>query len=443
MFQKTMVRQGSRDARKEMISHTEHAVRPGVLLVRWSPGPAPRGLLTTEAHVPGPDRMKDIEDRLGYLRANHGLKNVVPVFGERRRAAPQPASVPSGEARAVVRSLTSIEDDRTRGLTVLHLDPKADLGAIAKQLRGRGVDFVEPSPNRWPSARKAALDPRISAQWGLQAIDWFGARRPDASHIGVAIVDSGIDRGHPDLKAAVASYEHGSFGSADALGHGTHVAGIIAAVINNRIGIAGVSNARLHCWKIFGGRTGEDYDDVAYLQALGAVAKDPSIKVLNLSLGGTEKSRAESDLLAMLLDRGVLVVAAMGNEYQEGNPKEYPAAYDSVMAIGAVGLARKRSAFSNTGPHISMVAPGESVLSTLPRQKGPGRSDTDYAAWDGTSMATPFVAGAAALVFARFPKYGPQQTRQRLESKALKLGTKKERPAKEYGSGLLNLKKAL
>lgn len=443
MLRKTRAQQGTRDPTQERQARRENTIRPGVLVIRWSSGAVSQGRLAPAAHIPGPARLKEIDDRMRYLRENHGLQDVVPLFGERRKSTRRLSFAGGVDTGAVIRSLTGAEDDVTRGLTVLRLDPKADLKEVARHLSGRGIKFVEPSPNRWLAAR-APLDPRVSAQWGLQAIDWFGARRPDASHIGVAVIDSGIDAKHPDLKSNIASYEYGSFGPADGRGHGTHVAGIIAAVTNNRIGIAGVSNGRLHCWKVFRGPGGEDYDDVAYLRALGAVAQDTSIKVLNLSLAGEVKSRAERELLARLLKRGVLVVAATGNEFEEGNPKEYPAAYESVMAIGAVGAARTRSFFSNTGSHISMVAPGEGILSTLPRKRAPGRSQTSYAAWDGTSFATPFVAGAAALVFARFPKYGPKQVRRRLEKTAVKVEAMKgKRWTKEVGYGALNLKKAL
>jgi subtilisin family serine protease len=383
---------------------------------------------------------RHVEDRLRFLRDNHGLQEVVPIFGERRRAARHPAKFATTDT--VARSMAGADDDETAGLTIVHVDPKTDVRALARELRGRGVEYAEPSPMRWLKGKGGAtLDPRISKQWGLQAIDWYGAKRPSASNVGVAVVDSGIDRNHPDLKKAVGSYDDGGFGPTDRVGHGTHVAGIIAAVTNNRIGIAGVSNARLHCWKVFDAN--DDYDDVAYLRALGAVAGQASVRVLNLSLGGEDRSRAEQDLLARLHRGGTLVVAAMGNEYNEGNPVEYPAAYDTVMAVGAVGPDFERSSFSNVGRHISIVAPGEKILSTLPRKATRERRKTYYGAWDGTSMATPFVAGAAALVFARFPSYGPDQVRRKLEKSVVKPDTMRKPRDNEYGYGALNLSKAL
>ena len=126
-------------------------------------------------------------------------------------------------------------------------------------------------------------------------------------------------------------------------------------------------------------------------------------QVLNLSLGG-EKDPAEIDVLRDVIAAGVVVVAAMGNEYDEGNPIEYPAAIPEVCAVGATDELDKRAGFSNTGRHIDLVAPGVVILSTTPTFRYDGDGEQDYDAWDGTSMATPHVAGAAALVLAKSPR---------------------------------------
>ena len=138
------------------------------------------------------------------------------------------------------------------------------------------------------------------------------------------------------------------------------------------VGIAGIANCRLHCWKVFDDPKGSskeaEFNFEFYSQAL-ANALDSDVKVVNLSLGGEESSQAEAIVFRELRNAGVVVVAAMGNEFEEGNPKEFPAAYEGVLAVGAVDEVGRRASFSCTGPHIGLVAPGVNILSTVPMQK--------------------------------------------------------------------------
>ena len=130
----------------------------------------------------------------------------------------------------------------------------------------------------------------------------------------------------------------------------------------------------------------------------------------------------------------------MGNEHDHGNPVEYPAAYDHVLAVGAVAETNRRSPFSNTGPHIGVGAPGSNVLSTLPTTASSFRPDTRYAAWSGTSMATPHVAAAAALVVGRHPDWTPAETKDHLRARAAKVADMGGKSfTEEYGSGLLDI----
>ena len=189
---------------------------------------------------------------------------------------------------------------------------------------------------------------------------------------------------------------------------------------------------------------GEFYvDGDRYLRALNAVI-EAKAKVLNLSLGGTVASQAEQ-LLFNRLDRfGVTVVAAMGNEYAHGNPTEYPAAYDNVFGVGATAETDLRASYSNTGRHIQLAAPGSNILSTLPTSRSPHRDESNYAAWSGTSMATPHVAAAAALLAASHADWGPDAIKEQLVKTARKLPDMKGGAwTQAYGSGLLDLERAL
>ena len=328
----------------------------------------------------------------------------------------------------------------------MEVKDKKTTPALLKRLRAsKAIDLVEPVPNRWLSK----ADPMINRQWGLRAIRWFDGSHPDASKIHVAVLDSGIDDGHPDLKRAIEEYHHDGNVSRDFLGHGTHVSGTIAAVVNNSIGIAGIANCRLHCWKIFDdpkpGSDDQNFNFEYYSKGLAA-ALDSEIKVINLSVGGTEHSRAEAAIFAELADAGVVVAAAMGNEHKEGNPKEYPAGYPGALGVGAIDETDKRASFSCTGAHIGLVAPGVNILSTVPRVKASFADTTDYDSWPGTSMATPHVAGAAALVYGSTvkSKAAADAVVKRLTSTARKLaGMKKKKFTREYGSGLLDLAAAL
>jgi subtilisin family serine protease len=195
-------------------------------------------------------------------------------------------------------------------------------------------------------------------------------------------------------------------------------------------------------WKVFPDEPmgGNFYvDGSRFLRALNAVAASGA-KVLNLSLGGTQSSQAEQLLFDRLERAGVTVVAAMGNEHDHGNPVEYPAAYEHVLAVGAVAETNRRSPFSNTGAHIGLAAPGSNVLSTLPTQSSSFRADTRYASWSGTSMATPHVAAAAALVAAQHPDWTPADTKEHLRERAAKVADMGGKSfTEEFGAGLLDI----
>ena len=382
---------------------------------------------------------------LDSLRNNAGLKAVHPLFSTSGRKSHRASlSLAERHTLAILSSVAECSDSGMGGFTVLSVDPKSVTAEIMGNLLDSPmVEIAEPMPARWLMANEA--DPMRNLQWGLRAIRWFEANRPDASDIGVAVLDTGIDMRHPDFADVKIGYHHDSLSSQDVLGHGTHVAGIIAAATNNGVGIAGVSNCKLDVWKIFPDKPvrGDFYvDGERYLQALNAVRRS-GVKVMNLSIGGTASSRTETLLFRRLEADGVLSVAAMGNEFLDGNPKEYPAAYKGVLAVGAVSEKRERAWFSNTGHHIDLVAPGANILSTVPTVPSPYLTETNYATWSGTSMATPHLTAAAALVTAQCGA-GSQEVRQRLVETASRLPAMKNgKRSTAYGAGLLNLKQAL
>lgn len=399
-----------------------------------------------------------IEAPMAALRRKQQIKDVEPVFARTRtsalagqratRAMPRAASF----AAAFAASIRDSESESLRGINVLQLAKNADTAQVARDLsRTPGIAYAHRVPARWPAASPAAAgpDPLVGRQWGLRAIGWFDVKRPDASGVKVAVLDTGIDAKHPDLKSVPTFYDHDGQGARDIVGHGTHVAGIIGAITDNALGIAGITKCDLSVWKIFPDAPapdGEFYvDQVAYLRALNA-CRTAGIRVVNLSIGGFHPDPTEQTVFKLLIDTGCLVVAAMGNEYEDGNPTEYPAAYDDVLAIGATNESDRRAYFSNTGTHIGLAAPGMNILSTLPMQKSiaRGEDDTKYAAWNGTSMATPHVVAAAALVIAKNPSWDGSRVATKLTKTAKtvpQMGGKSRTNA--LGAGLLDLKRAL
>jgi subtilisin family serine protease len=389
-----------------------------------------------------------VEQPFAALKRRRVLQEAFPVFARSARGR-SIQHARASVAAALAQSVRDSESEDLRGIALLRLSRSVDLERVEKQLQStRGIVYAHRVPARWAARTQTASDPLTNRQWNLRAVRWFQAHPlPDARGIKVGVLDTGIDARHPDLE--LAGYSHAGAGRADIVGHGTHVAGIIGARSNNNVGICGMCRSALWIWKIFGDVPAEDgeyyVDELMYQRALNAASND-GMRAVNLSIGGTVASRTEEILIKRLVDRGCVVVAAMGNEFQHGNPTEYPAAYDGVMAVGAVNEADRRAPFSNTGKHVRIMAPGVNVLSTLPMKPSDYRSanETAYAAWDGTSMAAPHVTAAAALLLAKTPDLTPEQVMKRLTETAIKVrAMRNSRRTNTYGHGLLDLAAAL
>ncbi|AYL00936.1 serine protease Isp [Bacillus subtilis] len=220
------------------------------------------------------------------------------------------------------------------------------------------------------------------------------AKGVKGKNIKVAVLDTGCDTSHPDLKNQIIggkNFTDDDGGKEDAIsdynGHGTHVAGTIAANDSNG-GIAGVApEASLLIVKVLGGENGSGQ----YEWIINGInyAVEQKVDIISMSLGGP----SDVPELEEAVKNGVLVVCAAGNEGDGDERTEelsYPAAYNEVIAVGSVSVARELSEFSNVNKEIDLVAPGENILSTLPNKK--------YGKLTGTSMAAPHVSGALALI---------------------------------------------
>ena len=296
-----------------------------------------------------------------------------------------------------------------------------------------------------PAAAFTPTDPFVPRQWYLAANHTYDTwpEPPTFAPVRIAILDSGIDGGHPELAARVVGAKSFVGGSprVDKEGHGTFVAGVIAAEVNDGVGIAGsFPAAELLIAKI--GTANGTIPEHAEARAI-RWAVDQHARVINMSLGGVRDplhrrrdtySQAEADAIAYAVAHNVVIVAAVGNGDQ--SPAEpwqfasYPAALPHVLGVSAYGQNGVVPDFSNRDPVLNDIsAPGEGILSTFPRALTAERPDcaehgysscgpAEYRSGDGTSFAAPQVSAAAAMLLALRPELTSDQVTAILERSA-------------------------
>ncbi len=320
-----------------------------------------------------------------------------------------------------------------------------DIERVIERYRASGlVVDAERHAVRYPQAAAVPDDPYYAEQWGVNTVDARNAwsiRRTDRTVV-VAVIDTGIDYTHPDLQHSIwvneaekngikgidddgNGYVDDGYGwdfadndadPMDYAGHGTHVAGIIGAMGDNGIGVAGVSwNVRLMPLKVAGDyTTGMESGDI--LDALN-YALENGATVFNCSFGGPYDSAIEYDKLKILQQSGVMVICAAGNKGtdidQAGNAM-YPASYDlaNIIAVAASAKDGSMAGISNYGSiSVDLMAPGVDILSAKSvKITAAGANERDlYKLMTGTSMAVPHVSGLVALMRARQPELGLDQ----------------------------------
>ena len=254
----------------------------------------------------------------------------------------------------------------------------------------------------------------------------------------IAVVDTGVDLKHPDLAAKLVpgrDIVDGDDEPNDGHYHGTHCAGIAAAIANNGIGVAGFApNVRIMPVRVLDNGGSGTSADVAN----GMIwAADHGAQVISMSLGGSSNPAVKEEAVKYALSKDVVLVAAMGN--RGDNSQIFPAAQPGVVAVGATDNADRRASFSQYGKWISVSAPGVNILSTFPTNGPAGKKN--YGSISGTSMATPAVAGVVALIRSQFPDMNREQVRAQLEQGTDDLGDKGYDDY--YGHGRINVAKAL
>ena len=226
----------------------------------------------------------------------------------------------------------------------------------------------------------------------------------------VAIVDSGVEAAHQDLVGSVLPGKDyvnpADDGRIDPNGHGTHVAGIIAAHVDNGLGIDGAApDVHILPVRVLDANGGGDASNVAK----GIIwAADHGARVINLSLGGG-KSPGIEQAMQYANSKGAVVLAAGGNNGDAGNAPMYPAAYPEAIAVAAVDSSLTHPAFGNTGNYLDVSAPGVGIVSLW------GTSPTAYADASGTSMATPYASAEAALIIAATPTLSAARVKQLMD----------------------------
>jgi thermitase len=310
--------------------------------------------------------------------------------------------------------------------------PLESVTRFMQEVRVAGLaSYVEPSMK--VQALFAPNDPYWDLQWGPQKIevDWAWNTTIGNASVLVAVIDTGIDYTHPDLTANYVplgyDWANNDADPMDDHGHGTHCAGIIAATLNNSVGIAGLAQVRIMTEKVLDS-TGNGLPDWLASGIIHAV--DQGADIISISLGGYGDSELVHDALRYAYSAGVLVIVAAGNN--NSNIKPYPAGYEEVVAVAATDQNDGKAYFSNWGDWIELAAPGVDIYSTIP---------AGYASWSGTSMACPHVTGVAALVISLYPVKTRDWVRLWLRSTADDLGN----PGFDvyYGYGRVNARRAV
>lgn len=349
------------------------------------------------------------------------------------------AAAPDAGANAALRVVSLVNRDgrpvvvveRTRG-------PAAAAEAVARR---QGDDntvavSVDTRVTLQSSTGRAPLpvaDTLRSSQWALDRLTAEKTWSDYSSGTGavVAVIDTGIAGNHPDLAgqltAAGADYvADGGDGRTDPHGHGTHVAGIVAAVRDNDVGIAGLApSSKVMPVRVLDENGSGWSSDIAKAVIYAA---DNGADVANLSLGGPNQDAPTQTAVNYAMSMGVVVVAAAGNNRALDNATNYPAAYPGVLAVASTERDDTSSTFSTTGNYVDVAAPGGRILSTVPG---------GYSYLSGTSMATPYVAATAALVTdITGGTLTTEQFERRLTESAWDLGAPGWDP--EFGYGLTN-----
>lgn len=337
---------------------------------------------------------ENAKERVIVVYKNSAKKNPVSISGMEVRQ--QYANIPAAAVEVPKSALKGLKNNPN----IAHFEVDQNV-QIENQTQDWGIPKVQ-APSAWQSG--------------------FTGRG-----VKISVVDTGISP-HPDLTiAGGASFSNVTRSYADDNGHGTHVAGIIAAR-NNSIGTVGIA----HEASIYAVKALEANGNGSLSSIIAGIDWSISnrMDIINLSLGTTSHSSTLQQVVDRANNSGILVVAAAGNNGRadgSGDLVNYPARYNSAIAVAATDINNNRASFSATGNTVEVAAPGVNINSTI--------VGNSYGRMSGTSMATPYVAGNLALLKQAYPTLSHNQLRTKLSQDAIDLGPAGRDPW--FGNGLI------
>ncbi len=443
------------DSSKVLVSAPTTSYVPGQMLVKFSKAATPK--LPTER----------TEKQEGIQSLSIGSESLDPIFAAAGITGLEPLLSPVAKATGQQFESLRAQAGEAGQFYLASFDPNKDIETVTSNLSASDlVEYAEPNFVAYATGAPVLAphqaipnDPFFQYPWDMEAIQMPQAWDMSTGQgVTVAVLDTGIAyENYQTFKQAsdlagttfVNGYDfiNGDTHPNDDNGHGTHVAGTLAQTTNNGEGVAGVAyNASIMPVKVLDSLGQGTYAGI--IQGIDfAVAN--GAKVINLSLSGHSGSQALEEAVNQARAQDVLVVAAVGNN---NGLVEYPARYDSVLAVGAVRFDKSRARYSNVGPQVDVVAPGgdnqidqnnDGFGDGIVQQTfKPGEINTfRYLFMEGTSMATPHVSGLAALLLSKDPSLSPDELENVMKSSALDLGP--SGVDEEYGAGLIQAASAL
>ena len=327
---------------------------------------------------------------------------------------------------------------------IIEVKDAANVDAMVNQL-SENPNVLIAEKNSYIQVSALPNDAELSQEWQFERIgaDHTWNKVNNSAPVVVAVIDTGLNTDHPDIKGNFVygyDYVDGSVTAIDKSGHGTMVCGCISAVANNSIGIAGIAgnaNIKVAPYRVGGVSDGDTNLDVGYVcAALYDAASRPEVKVINMSFGGYFASSALRTAVENAYAAGKVLVAAAGNE---GENAEYsgefsnPASYNNVISVGATDNTNAIASFSQHNSQVDLCAPGKQIYTT--------NHDGGYQAVSGTSFASPITAAACAVLMAADSTLTNAKVEKILKDTALDFGAAGKDDY--YGYGMIQLDNAL
>lgn len=363
---------------------------------------------TAEASSDVPDLRKSYEkEKQGYQKSSNNID-----LGEiERRSILVKSENTSPEQLIHKYNLIELEISdvlKERGYTLLQVPESKDYETVLYKLQ-QEEELSSAEPNYLRQSTATPQDPYFKEQWQYEKLNMDNVWSTDNDENPViAVLDTGVNGNHPDLKGKVLpgyNFLENDTDASDDHGHGTHIAGLIAANADDQ-GIVGVNpQAKILPLKV-AGTDGK----VSYTASLDAIyhAIEEDVDVINMSYSSYQKMDSEEEALWEAYEKGIVLVAAASNDSL--SEPAYPASYRPVISVSATDEEDQLTSFSNYGNWIDLAAPGQNLVST--------QLEGGYASGDGTSFSAPLVSGLASMMKIKNPDWSPSEIEWALEDKA-------------------------